>query len=153
MSDLFAQVPAENKYDLVFFNPPYVPTRLGRALRFTQRLSVDSDRVWDGGEDGTAVLREFLYQAERFLSSRGRVVFGVQGWFVPDGKVLDIVAASGLVLKRRVVRRFFPSVVYILEKGTKDGSNLRVSRSVVTAVCVKDLDDVRIAQCFRNQSH
>ena len=31
-SDLFASVPRERRYDLIFFNPPYVPTAVGKQL-------------------------------------------------------------------------------------------------------------------------
>ncbi len=115
LSDLFAQVPAENQYDLIFFNPPYVPTGVGEALKLTKRLEVDGDQVWDGGDDGTSVLREFLRQAPEYLSPRGRVVFGVQDIFVPDAKVLEVLAETRLALQQRVTKRMVPSVVYVLE--------------------------------------
>jgi len=114
VSDLFASVPVDKSYDLIFFNPPYVPTNVGEELRLTERLEVDGDQVWDGGEDGTSVLREFLEQARRFVSDHGRVVFGVQEIFVPQTKVKEVVNASPFQLTQRVVKRGIPSAVYVV---------------------------------------
>ena len=113
-SDLFSNVSPERRYDLIFFNPPYVPTAIGRQLKLTRRLQIDGDQVWDGGSDGTTVLREFLRQSRGFLSSAGRVVFGVQPLFVPEDKVREVIAGSELRLIQRVTKRFVPSVVYVL---------------------------------------
>jgi release factor glutamine methyltransferase len=114
VSDLFASVPLDKSYDLIFFNPPYVPTNVGEELRLTERLEVDGDQVWDGGEDGTSVLREFLKQSRRFVSDHGRVVFGVQEIFVPQAKVLEVVKASPFQLIQRVIKRGIPSAVYVV---------------------------------------
>lgn len=115
ISDLFSEVSPEQQYDLIFFNPPYVPTGVGSELKLTKRLQVDGDQVWDGGEDGTSVLRMFLREAPRFLSSSGRVLFGVQDIFVPDQLVVDAVAETELRIVDRFKKRSIPSVVYILE--------------------------------------
>ena len=116
LSDLFEQVPAEQQYDLIFFNPPYVPTGVGNELKLTERLQVDGDQVWDGGEDGTSILRMFVNQAGDYLSARGRVVFGVQEIFVPDARVVEAVGNSRLQIKQRVKKRGIPSIVYVLSK-------------------------------------
>jgi release factor glutamine methyltransferase len=114
VSDSFAEVPPLRQYDLIFFNSPYVPTRVGKALKLTQRLEVDGDQVWDGGADGTAILRRFLRESGARLSPRGRVVFGVQRIFVPDDLVAEVVAASQLRIEQRLTRRSIPSVVYVV---------------------------------------
>ena len=114
VSDLFSEVSPEKQYDLIFFNPPYVPTDVGQELKLTSRLQVDGDQVWDGGVDGTKVLRQFLNEAGDYLSDRGRVVFGVQEVFVPDDRVVSAVEDSGLVLIGRHRKRFVPSVVYVV---------------------------------------
>jgi release factor glutamine methyltransferase len=114
VSDLFSAVPADRRYDLIFFNPPYVPTDVGKELQLTRRMHADSDCVWDGGPDGTAVLDEFLSQAPSHLSPGGRVLFGVQPIFVPDDRVLALAEQSRLALLDRVTRWYIPSIVYVL---------------------------------------
>lgn len=113
-SDLFSAVPNDARYDLTFFNPPYVPTQWGRDLKLTARLHVDGDQMWDGGEDGTSVLRSYLRQSPHFLSPRGRIVFGVQNVFVPDELVSRAISECGCRLRHRHRRRLVPACVYVV---------------------------------------
>lgn len=114
VSDLFSSVDAESRYDVIFFNVPYVPSQQGQDLQLTKRLGVDGDQVWDGGPDGTQVLREFLNQAPAFLSPHGRVVFGVQNLFVPDDVVLQVIEDCKYQLVQRSTRRWVPSCCYVV---------------------------------------
>lgn len=114
VSNLFSDVPWPTSYDLIFFNPPYVPTEVGERLCLTERLQVDGDQVWDGGEDGTAVLRSFLQQASRYTSDQGRVVFGVQEIFVPEETVSKAVHDCGYTMLSRITKSMIPSVVYVV---------------------------------------
>jgi release factor glutamine methyltransferase len=118
-SDLFAGVPPASRYDLIVFNPPYVPTETGRRLKLTERLAVDGDFVWDGGADGTAVLARFLQAAKGYLSDRGRVVFGVQPLFVSEDQVLNLIGSSGLLLQERSSSYLIPSVCYVLKQAAE----------------------------------
>jgi len=113
-SNLFESVPASPQFDLIFFNPPYVPTAVGEGLQLTRRLQVDGDQVWDGGEDGCVVLRQFLAGAVDYLAPGGRIIFGVQPMFVPDSKVEEVVSETPLSIAQRVKRRFTPAVAYVL---------------------------------------
>ncbi|TWT95445.1 class I SAM-dependent methyltransferase [Neorhodopirellula pilleata] len=112
VSDLFGEVP-EAIFDLVFFNPPYVPTRVGQKLRLTERLGVDGDQMWDGGEDGTVVLAKFLREAPKVLRPGGRIVFGVQPIFVDDDRVRQTIQASDLTLESTHSRSSIPAVLYV----------------------------------------
>lgn len=114
-SDLFAGLPAGARYDLIFFNPPYVPTAVGDRLHMGERLTGERT-MWDGGDDGLAVLRRFLAEAPGYLTPRGRVVFGVQHVFVTDEAVCAAIDASPLSLVRRVTRWPIPSAAYVLRR-------------------------------------
>ncbi len=128
LSDLFSAIPMGKRYDLIFFNPPYVPTQTGRDLKLTERLQVDGDQMWDGGEDGTQVLRQFLKASHAYLTERGRVIFGVQNLFVPDDTVLKIIAEYGYQLNQRCKRGMVPATAYVIcrpglaEPGLRSGS-------------------------------
>lgn len=113
-SDLFEAV--EGRYDLIFSNPPYVPTAAGHALELTARAGFESDRVWDGGEDGTAVLARILSEAPPHLAERGLLLVGVQDFHVPDGVILRRVAEAGFEVVSREKPWFLPSVVWVLRK-------------------------------------
>jgi release factor glutamine methyltransferase len=115
ISDLLKAVPPARRFDLIFFNPPYVPTQTGQRLQLTKRLSVDGDQVWDGGADGTAVLSRFLQEAKGYLSDRGRIIFGVQPLFVSDALVVATIERNGLRLQQRKTQSLLPSVTYIVK--------------------------------------
>lgn len=116
VSDLFANVPADSAYDLVIFNPPYVPTHTGKSLRLTERLGIDGDQMWDGGEDGTEVLLRFLQSIPIILRPNAKIVFGVQPIFVDEPKVLRTINAAGLTLSSIVKRSAIPAVVYVVSQ-------------------------------------
>lgn len=112
-SDLFSAVAEERRFDLMLFNPPYVPTAVGEALEMGARLT-DERTMWDGGDDGLVVLRRFLAESPAYLTPRGRVLFGVQHVFVSDEAVTAAIAASPLRLIDRFTRRGLPAKVYVL---------------------------------------
>ncbi len=62
-SNLFEKV--RGKYDLIVFNPPYVPTEKNEKKDL---LSLS----WDGGVDGSAVIRKFLSKFKGFLAGNGK---------------------------------------------------------------------------------
>ncbi|EMI46561.1 methyltransferase [Rhodopirellula sp. SWK7] len=113
LSDLFSEVTSESAYDFIYFNPPYVPTQTGRELQLTRRLEVDGDQMWDGGDDGASVLRDFLDQSRRFLAPGGCVVFGVQEIFLPDALVREAMEPYGFQNVQKRKPRWLPSTVYI----------------------------------------
>ncbi|MEM8865542.1 MAG: methyltransferase [Planctomycetota bacterium] len=115
-SNLFAAMAEADRprqFDLILFNPPYVPTDVGEQLRMGERLT-DERPMWDGGADGLAVLRRFLADACRYLAPAGRLLFGVQHVFVPDAAVVEAIDASPLKLADRYTRRGVPAEVYVL---------------------------------------
>ena len=61
-SDLFLDV--EGPFDLIIFNPPYVP----------DVIRGEFERSWAGGRDGVRVLERFLKDAPQHLAKGGRIV-------------------------------------------------------------------------------
>jgi len=61
LSDLFLDI--EGDFDIIAFNPPYLPDTIGG----------DIERSWAGGEDGVRVLERFLKDAPRHLTHGGRM--------------------------------------------------------------------------------
>jgi len=98
-SDLFAEV--EGRYDLVFSNPPYVPTAAGRSLDLTRRAAFDGDQVWDGGPDGTAVLARILEGAPAHLTARGVLLVGAQRIYLDDARLEGLARDAGLMVVAR----------------------------------------------------
>lgn len=58
VSDLFKHIPAEEKYDLIVFNPPYLPSDR-ELINDSTRKNIDDS--WDGGDvTGNKVLLDFF---------------------------------------------------------------------------------------------
>jgi release factor glutamine methyltransferase len=68
LSDLFAAIPASQKFDSILFNPPYLPTT--RAERLS---SPDENAAYDGGASGLDAFKKFIAQAPGHLAEEGRV--------------------------------------------------------------------------------
>jgi len=64
--DLFEPLPGE-KYDLILFNTPYLPTSE------EERVDDELDAAWDGGEDGRKVINRFLDDLKDHLKPGGKV--------------------------------------------------------------------------------
>ncbi|MEA1869782.1 MAG: HemK2/MTQ2 family protein methyltransferase [Euryarchaeota archaeon] len=65
-ADLFSGI--RSRFDLIVFNPPYLPTAPD------ERVDGWLDYAWNGGDDGRAVIDQFLGQAPAFLADRGNVL-------------------------------------------------------------------------------
>jgi release factor glutamine methyltransferase len=61
-SDLFLDV--EGSFDLIIFNPPYVPDEIRGEI----------ERSWAGGKDGVRVLERFLKDSPKHLAKGGRIL-------------------------------------------------------------------------------
>lgn len=71
------------KFDVIIFNPPYLPTA------DDERLDTWLNRAFDGGPDGRDVIRQFLAGVNRVLPVGGRVL-------TVFSSLTDIEAVTGL---------------------------------------------------------
>lgn len=63
-SDLFSNI--SESFDLIIFNPPYLPTEEGESRD-------EESRAWDGGRSGREVIDRFLAGVSAHLNPNGRV--------------------------------------------------------------------------------
>jgi methylase of polypeptide subunit release factors len=117
-SDLFEKV--RNTYDVIFWNAAYIPTGFGNKHRLTHRQDLGDRRAWDGGDDGTEPIRRFLHQVPRYLNANGRILLGVNRFYVPETTMARLLETVPLVMVERMSRPFNPSVVYILRHHIKE---------------------------------
>jgi release factor glutamine methyltransferase len=78
--DLFAPLPRalEGRVDVVVGVVPYVPTP-DLALLQRDTLAFESPRSYDGGRDGTEILRRVLTESPRFLRRGGALLLELGG--------------------------------------------------------------------------
>jgi ribosomal protein L3 glutamine methyltransferase len=65
-SDLFKSLDAQNKYDVIICNPPYVTTQSMRRLPDEYRH--EPAIALHGGDDGMAIVRKVLKQAPKYMN-------------------------------------------------------------------------------------
>jgi len=67
-SDLFSKLLPSEKFDLIIFNPPYLPTTKTQATRGIL------DAAWNGGKDGRKVIGRFLREFPHHLAPGGSLL-------------------------------------------------------------------------------
>ena len=85
-TDLFSGI--LGPFDLILFNPPYVPTKP------EERMDDWLEYALDGGEDGCCVIDRFFSEARFYLSKRGRVLVLLSS-LNPDKRVQEILDMYG----------------------------------------------------------
>ncbi|MFO8017472.1 MAG: HemK2/MTQ2 family protein methyltransferase [Promethearchaeia archaeon] len=67
-SDLFQSFSSElkNSFDIVIFNPPYLPSFYNVGGKSNKNLS--EDRIWNGGPKGIEVILKFLDSAKKYIT-------------------------------------------------------------------------------------
>ena len=64
--DLFAPLRVEEKFDLILFNAPYLPTEDGEKGSWLER-------AWTGGTTGRKVIDRFISEAAEHLKQEGQI--------------------------------------------------------------------------------
>ena len=113
-SDLFSNV--DGLFDLVFFNPPYVPT--GWVLRNNRELCTNSifDLVWNGGSDGCDTIKCFLKDVTYVTHKDSIILLGVNRLFVDTSKMKELIQEANLTRFSMVSSIGNPSKVYVIKK-------------------------------------
>ena len=105
--DLFAPLRVGEKFDLILFNAPYLPSEPWEG-------SMWIERAWAGGADGRAVLDRFLQAFPRYLKVYGRVLL-MQSTLANLERTFQMLEAEGfkadVVAERRLP--FFEKIVLI----------------------------------------
>ncbi len=67
-SDLFSQIPKSQQFNLIIFNPPYLPTTKAETT------SGILDAAWNGGKDGRKTIGRFLREFPPRLAPGGSLL-------------------------------------------------------------------------------
>jgi len=92
LSNLFEEL--EEEFDLIIFNPPYLPTSP------EERTSGSLNAAWDGGLSGHEVADKFIAEAPEFLKKEG-MILTLASSLSGINKISEKLKESGL--KPRVV--------------------------------------------------
>jgi len=75
LSDLFSGIDPKEKFDLILFNPPYVPS---------DEKDLEA-KAWAGGKAGRETIDRFIEQAPKHLKKGGRILLLVSSLNHPEG--------------------------------------------------------------------
>ncbi len=104
--DLFETVSKE-RFDLVIFNPPYLPIEPKEAF------GTPLDLAWEAGPDGRLVINRFLNKVAEYLTPNGRVLF-VQSSLANIEKTIRALDANGLRVEVVARRKLSFEELFIL---------------------------------------
>lgn len=105
VSDLFSKIP-KKKFDVILFNPPYLPT--GQIDKLNGPLNF----AFDGGKDGRKILDVFLPRFDRYLKKGGCLLL-VQSDLNGPIKTRRILKKMGYSVDVAEKESFFFESVYI----------------------------------------
>lgn len=94
VADLLSALSDRALFDLVLFNPPYLPS------------SPSSDsQTWTGGVGGWELSLKFLAQARNYLMSDGKILMVLSS--LTSERILKACAGLGLTFERRAFKDLF----------------------------------------------
>jgi release factor glutamine methyltransferase len=102
--DLFADL--GECFDLVLFNPPYLPSQADIATDW-------QTRAWDGGPSGKEVIMRFLSAVRTYLTLNGRVLL-VASSVTGYEEVTELMRARFAIVKVIAERKFFFETLYVV---------------------------------------
>ncbi len=104
--DLFQPVP-EEKFDLILFNTPYLPTAEDEVI------GDELDAAWDGGADGRQVIDLFLNEVKNHLKDAG-IVQLVQSSLSDNKKTCEKLEKQGFRVEVTARERFFFEEIVVI---------------------------------------
>ena len=109
--DLFAPLAADERFDLIASNPPYIASAEIETLSADVRLHEPRSAL-DGGPDGLDVIRRLIADTPKHLAPQGKLLIEISGeqadavtqLLTANGQYDDIAVLKDLAKQPRVVR-------------------------------------------------
>jgi release factor glutamine methyltransferase len=115
--DLFSPLDKNEKFSLIIFNPPYLPTYK------EDRIKNLINKAWDGGKEGRDLIDKFIEQSPGFLKNNGRILL-VQSSLSNIKETIRKFSKLGFVVEKIAEEKFFfEKIVVIKAKKVDDFAN------------------------------
>ncbi len=105
-SNLFSKLPKKAKFDLIVFNPPYLP--------FDKREPEDSRLATTGGKSGDETILKFLKQSAKFLNKNG-IILVVLSSLTPKRRIKSLVSRMGFSFRALSSKNLFMEFLEVWE--------------------------------------
>ena len=93
-SNLFSKINKKEKFDLIIFNPPYLPQ--------DYREDKESAKATTGGKKGDEIILKFIKQANNYLSKDGIILIVISS-LTPQNRINKLL--SKLKLKKKLLAK------------------------------------------------
>ena len=110
-SDLFSNI--TDKFDFIIFNAPYIDLNFGKSIGVLNNKL--SEKRWSGGNGGIETIINFLSSVESYLTTNGLCALGVNGFYVKDKVVRDLIVESNFQLFSVSKNLFTKANIYVLK--------------------------------------
>ncbi|MCX5713858.1 MAG: methyltransferase [Candidatus Omnitrophica bacterium] len=115
LSDMFENV--DGLFDVIYWNLPYVPTEFGtKFYKIRDKNLAVGLEGWHGGPSGLELFDLFLKEAPAVLKETGRIIAGLNTYFVPQPQILEIIKRRGLSLDSVCGSALNPSKAFVITK-------------------------------------
>lgn len=106
-TDLFSAFPSNEKFDVIGFNPPYLPTTPAERVHGTLNLA------FDGGLSGRKITNKFLSGFDRHLSPGGILIL-LQSSLSGIEKTTNVLEKKGFAVEKISSKKFFFEEICVL---------------------------------------
>ena len=108
VSNLFSKIKQSEKFDLIIFNPPYLPE--------DKREPKESSRATSGGKRGDEIIIRFLKQAKPHLNKDGKILLLLSS-LTPKNEINLLMKELNLKSKAIASKKLFFEELEVLELG------------------------------------
>lgn len=94
-SNLFSKLNKDEKFNLIIFNPPYLP-----------KNKYDKQKDTSGGKQGDETILKFLNQSKRYLDKKGKIILLLSS-LTPKLKINNLIKKLKLKKRRIAEKKLF----------------------------------------------
>lgn len=104
-----------HRFDCIVFNAPYIDDAMCRTMGMQPGFMMH--RMCSGGPDGLRTIDRFLHMAAKALTDNGKILLGINGFYLSSGRVEARLQEHGLRLVERMDNRLTRSYALVLGRG------------------------------------
>lgn len=114
-SDLYDNI--DKKFDFILFNPPYKPIKFADKKKLNRFSSNDYlyQKTGFSGKEGVDITVRFLKDTKRNLNAGGIVLLGINCFYVPHDRVLELIEQNGYGLISVISQKFNTAKVFVIK--------------------------------------
>lgn len=107
--NLFTPINTTERFDLIFFNPPYLAAE-PEVINAKNRKPIDA--TWEGGINGDECTLEFLTQASLHLAKNGMIFF-IASDLVLQSNIVDTIQSNNMeIIITDKIHVFFEDILF-----------------------------------------